>query len=199
MEKPLSARLLELSTSLHKGQEVSKSDVVDTMMEAANFIGNDLLKNERLQRQHDRDRWDIQKELVEKTYNGASAYANVIMIGGYAGFFAIWTLMKPEMSHVQVFWSALLITISLVCFIGWEVLAMFHRSKVLIGLARTAEDQATFVAKLDAYRSDMQQFTIKVLKWWARFLAVSAATAIGAVSILLYVFSRGLWLDYFGI
>lgn len=36
----------------------------------------------------------LQKEILTHSYEKTTAYTNLVMIGGYAGMFAIWQLMK---------------------------------------------------------------------------------------------------------
>jgi len=61
----------------------------------------------------DREILEAQKELLAHTFSQAQAYTNVILVAGYAGFFAIWSFIKPELTKATVFWSGLLISLSL--------------------------------------------------------------------------------------
>jgi hypothetical protein len=67
---------------------------------------------------------EAQQKLITVSYDRAASYTTVIIFGGYAGFFAICHLSKEYLSKDQTLWSALLIMISLLSFVLFEVLKM---------------------------------------------------------------------------
>jgi len=64
------------------------------------------------------------KEILALVYQKSSAYANLIIIGGYAGMFAIWQFTKTYLNETIVIITALLITTSIILFAGFEVYKM---------------------------------------------------------------------------
>ena len=84
--------------------------------------------------------WNAQKELLAHSYGHAQAYTTVVLLAGYAGFFAVWTFLKQDLSKEQVFSSGLLIALSLSSYIIWEVYQAFYRSRTLLGLTKAVQN-----------------------------------------------------------
>ena len=63
---------------------------------------------------------DYQIKLLSALFDKATAYANLIIMAGYAGFFGLWSFTKDKLTPMQVFWSALFITISASVFVIFE-------------------------------------------------------------------------------
>ncbi len=62
-------------------------------------------------------------------FSSGQAYTNVVIIGGYAASFTIWSYTRLYLAERAAIWAALLLMISVVTFIGWEiidVLPAFH-------------------------------------------------------------------------
>lgn len=68
---------------------------------------------------------EAQTKVVTASCNSAAAYTNLIMLGGYAGYFGLWQLTREHLSKTQALWVALLILISLLTFIAFEVIKIF--------------------------------------------------------------------------
>ncbi len=67
-----------------------------------------------------------QRELADKFQAQVVSYANVVIGFGYAGFFALWSMVSgkgvmPPWAHSA---SGLLIGSSLTLYVGWEVIKM---------------------------------------------------------------------------
>lgn len=144
----------------------------------------------------DKDLLNAQKELTAHTFSQAQAYTNLVLVAGYAGFFAIWSFIKTDMSRAQIFWSGLLITLSLTTFMVWEIYASFCRSKSLLGLARAVNDPENFLAHLHSHKADEQNRVIRHGRAWAVAFAFTVLTGFSAIGILLWAFVCGLWKVY---
>jgi hypothetical protein len=66
---------------------------------------------------------DIHTKLVASTFDKGSAYTNVIMVGGYAAFFGLWSLVKDLGSPMNR-WSVLAILASVTLFVVFEFAKM---------------------------------------------------------------------------
>ena len=141
-----------------------------------------------------RDLVNAQKELIAHAFGQAQAYTNVVLLAGYAGFFAIWSFLKPELSKGQVLWSALLVSLSLTAFILWEVYQSFYRSRSLMSLAKTVQDPARFPELIEAHRRREHE-RILTLKWvWVVAFTFTVVTGFLGVLVLLWAFMQSLWL-----
>ena len=65
----------------------------------------------------------INGEIFEK----AAAYDNVIMIGGFAAFYATWSGAVSLLERWAVLWSGALISVSLTLYICWHIYSMVVR------------------------------------------------------------------------
>ncbi|MBL8884308.1 MAG: hypothetical protein JNL45_14785 [Hyphomicrobium sp.] len=82
----------------------------------------------------------LYSDLLTATYDKATAYLNVVTLGGYAAFFGLWSLVGGEIAPTLKFWSALLLGISVLLFVGFEVFkaALLHwQIRGMMKLART--------------------------------------------------------------
>lgn len=70
----------------------------------------------------------LYSDLMTVAYDKAASYLNIVTLGGYAAFFALWTLLGPDISTSQKFWSGFLIGLSVVLFVGFEIskVALLH-------------------------------------------------------------------------
>lgn len=143
-----------------------------------------------------RDPVEVQKELLSHAFGQAQAYTNVVLGMGYAGFFAIWSFLKPELSKAEVLWSALLVSISLAAFILFEVFQSFLRSRSILGLSQTVADPSKFQAEIEAFRKAERSRVIAQRYVWAVAFLVSVTAGFGAVLILLWAFVRSLFTLY---
>ena len=142
--------------------------------------------------------FEAQKELLSTTFGQAQTYTNVVLVAGYAGYFGVWSFVRNDLGRSTMFASALLITISLGAFVLWEVIGMYMRNQVLIGLASVVANEAEFATRLAAYKGKRQDQNIRLIPVWKIFLVVTISTAVVAYFILLAAFVHGLWLAVYG-
>jgi len=141
---------------------------------------------------------EAQHKLLTMSYDKAAAYTTVIVFGGYAGFFAIWQLSKDYLSKGQALWAALLILISLLAFVLFEVLKMVLVTKSVFARASVLRDPGV--------RSDPQRL-LKALNEleeshhagvggfliaWATTVFIAVAGALAGAGVLGYAFISGL-------
>ena len=137
--------------------------------------------------------FEAQKELLSETFGQAQNYTTVILAVGYAGFFGIWSFVKEDLTRGTMFFSALLITLSLGFFILWELIGMFMRTAVLTRLAAVVADEDKFAERVLDYRRDRQEKNIRLIPVWKFILAATVSTAVVAYFILLFAFVHGIW------
>ena len=65
-----------------------------------------------LQVEQDKRKEEIVK-IMAALYDKAAAYTNLIIIAGYAAFFAVWGNVKAQLGKREMLYAALFITISL--------------------------------------------------------------------------------------
>lgn len=67
-------------------------------------------------------------ELTFQMFEKATAYENVILVAGYAGFFALWSAVASEMPRATTLWSVGLIGISLITYVAFHIAQMVTRA-----------------------------------------------------------------------
>ena len=139
---------------------------------------------------------EAQKELIAHAFSQAHAYTNLVLSAGYAGFFAIWSFLTPELTKAEVFWSALLVSISLSVFILWEVYQSYYRSRSMLSLAKTVEHPSRFEEALEEHRRSERTRIVNLKNWWVASLVLSVVPAFAGVLILLWAFVRSIYTLY---
>lgn len=144
----------------------------------------------------DHELLEAQKELLSSSYSKAGAYTNMVLGLGYAGFFGLWALTKEYLTNIQVLWSALLMAISLLIFILFEVYKNFHISQSLLGLESAVSDPQNFRQKISRWKSESHVKTIRFGKIWSSVFWATVATGMGGALILIYAFIVNLFKLY---
>ncbi|MCI0565105.1 MAG: hypothetical protein MN733_42100 [Nitrososphaera sp.] len=131
-------------------------------------------------------------DVQTKVFDRAAAYTNLIMLGGYAGAFAIWNFTREHLTEWAEIWAALLLTISLVTFIFFEVFKMVFSSRI------TLKQRALLTKALppDQFVKELQELglqdSVRTNRWviplWIGSLAIAVPTALGAVGIFIWSF-----------
>jgi hypothetical protein len=134
----------------------------------------------------------ILKELADfqsAMYDKASTYTKVIMGLGYGGFFAAWSGTKAHLSPKLLVGSALLVTLSLVLYIVFEISQTMIASYLSIEFANTVNKPGADVsAALWAYKKKASRLTTPLLSVWKIVFPVSAVTGLAGAGTLIYAF-----------
>ena len=69
-----------------------------------------------------------QKDIVISSYEQAKSYSNIIMMGGYAGLFAVWSFTKNDIEQWQSITVGLLSILSIFSFVLFEIYGVWLRS-----------------------------------------------------------------------
>jgi hypothetical protein len=148
-------------------------------------------KNQEAERQQ---RIDVIIKVTSALYDKAVAYTNIILLAGYAAFFAIWNTMKTNMSRWEMLLTAFCITFSLVFFVFFEVTKMIVNSKSLTGLTKVLNaPPQDFDKRLAEQQKAEQRMSIRLLKFWVVILALTVLPGLVAAAVLLSSFGRQLW------
>jgi len=67
-------------------------------------------------------------QLTFQMFEKATAYENVILVAGYAGFFALWSAVAGEMPRSTTLWSVGLMGVSLVVYVAFHIAQMVTRA-----------------------------------------------------------------------
>ncbi len=133
-------------------------------------------------------------KLIASLYDKAVAYTNVVIIAGYAAFFAVWANTKSYLGKRETLWAALLVLISILCFVSWETAKMYITATSLKNLRDEVLNAApeTFTAKLDQLKLAEARLIMKLLPVWRIIVGVCVVLGLSAGAILINGFLREL-------
>ena len=141
---------------------------------------------------------DAQIRVVTAAYSQGAAYTNLIILGGYAGFFGLWQLTGQYLSKQQALWAALLMLTSLCIFILFEVYKMafvshqtFARAK-LLNAPDARSDPNVLLKRLNDLQALQESQSVVSMRIWMLALASTVAFGLSAVGVLVYAFVTGL-------
>jgi len=131
-------------------------------------------------------------KILSSSYDKAVAYNNVLIVAGYAAFFAIWGATKPALTHWVSIASALLMVTSATVFVLFELLKMVHTSRAMTQLQSiTADEEArkspeVLQSKIKEYEAAQRLGSLRFLRIWVVVLVITASTSVLAVGLLAY-------------
>jgi hypothetical protein len=127
-------------------------------------------------------------KIVSVVYDKAAAYTNVIVIAGYASFFALWSSTKPVLSSRLAISAILSMTVSATAFIAFETFKMIWTAGFLRRYQHllTDPDLEQFQARLDKYQALHRRHELGFMWIWRCMLIVTIPTALLAVGLLVY-------------
>jgi len=132
------------------------------------------------------------KEALGASYNHAGNYANAIVGGGYAGFFAIWALTKDRIPSRAMAWAGILIVVSILFFIAFEIIKMVYAKVDLDKQAAALSRPDQYLELLAAHKSVQARITLHLQVHWTICFSVSILTGLAAAGIVLSVFIKQL-------
>lgn len=134
-----------------------------------------------------RDQLDLVKELMDKQHAHQSAYNTVIIGVGYAGFFALWNLVKDGDRPGLHAFAGLMIAVSLILYVGWEVGQMIYRTVQLQRITQELETGSR-VDQLQVFADGMRGIERRAFRWWPVVLVPCVVTGLVGGAALLFVF-----------
>lgn len=141
---------------------------------------------------------EAQIKVVTATFNSAVAYTNLIMLAGYAGFFGLWQLAAEYLSKNEKLWSALLILVSLLLFVAFEVVKMIviargvRKKAAILNSPSTAGNPERTLAALQSFEKSLDRATKPFMLYWTITTALCVASGLAGVTILSTALVRGL-------
>lgn len=127
-------------------------------------------------------------EFQAKAVGIAEAHIQVIVLAGYAAYFALWSAMAAELPAWALLASGALMTISVVVFVGWTVagliFAKFSTDRILNVYRDGTLD---FLPRYQQAEEHNLASRAKIMRWWAPVVAVAGFTALTAALILSIV------------
>lgn len=130
-------------------------------------------------------------QLNEKLMNNSNAYTNLIMVAGYAGYFAFWSTLSGKIPIWLFNACGLAITLSLTLFITWEIVKMFWSAKHM-RLTQAILSKRPHANVIAEFEKAFQDFNARSQKVWLVFLVPTVVSGITAACLLLGYFCLSL-------
>jgi hypothetical protein len=142
------------------------------------------------QEAHQKDICDKLIEIHSKTFSTAAAYDNAVMLGGYVAFFALWGGgVQQSVTPVCRLLTAGLMAISLMCYIGWQILQMltrqFYEFKCAM-ILKNAEDPIRFNADWLRAGKDFEIAGARLMRFWPFLFVPAVVLGFAAAGTLGY-------------
>jgi hypothetical protein len=156
-------------------------------------IANESIRQSQIQNQK-KETIETLIQLMSASYDKATAYSNLILIGGYAIFFTVWGKMYNELPSFNMKLSALFMLASVLFFISWEIYKMIFYSDNLKGLYKITEETnpEKFLTDLNNYKLNEKKKSLRLVKIWYFVLIITIIPGVLGGAILLVSFANNL-------
>jgi hypothetical protein len=133
-----------------------------------------------------------QKEVLANSYEHAKQYSNIIILGGYAGLFAIWNFTQDDLAKWQVLSVGLCALLSLFIYIVFELYGAWLRSTQVNNLMKELLEAEQLNKFPEEYGKSKSVRVQKYMAVWPYFFFSAILFALIAAAILVYSFISGL-------
>lgn len=120
-----------------------------------------------------------------KSLEQSSTYNQVIILAGYAAFFAVWSTVSSEIPRWALLVSGGLIVISVIVYVAWTVANMIllktYQESTAAALAQGFDDFFPRLQQVDGKFLTKRQ---RIMRWWLPVVAVAGFSALFAAGIL---------------
>lgn len=130
-------------------------------------------------------------QILQAAFDKSAAYANIIIIAGYAGVFAIWSFTKDFLPEITALWVALLVGFSMFVFCGWEVFKMIHSGRAFrpfIELMKRGLPPEDFFREVQILDQKTAAEELVLYYRWYIVLLLTIPTGFGGALLLFYSF-----------
>ena len=135
---------------------------------------------------------DKLRELVRELYGQTASYTNLIIVAGYAGAFAVWQFVDKFISSKARITTALLLLLSIIMFVGWEVWKMVTEAWKVRYLAQAVQIVPP-ARRLEAIQELLNRGQMRNAQIWTFVVMPTAATGIAAGLLLVCAFAAKLF------
>ena len=147
-----------------------------------------------------RERLDASVRVYSRLYERASAYTKGVVAVGYASAFAVWAFVKDLMSPAAHAVSGILLIVSVVTFVLWEVFENINMHSHFDQASEKlrGDDPVAAVKAIDEYEAELQAEAFAGARLWKMVVIVTLGTALAAVAPMVWSLLSHLWADLKG-
>ncbi|QWB08744.1 hypothetical protein [Pseudomonas syringae] len=164
------------------------------MMNTVESVVNEINDIKKFQQDCERDKnIAMMMQMAEKRMTQATNYTNLIMVAGYAGYFAFWSTLAAKLPNWLYALSGLLALLSLLLFISWEVTKMTWGTVHLNRINKMITETVRGPNALQTIETASSLHNVRINKLWLWFLVPTLSFGIGAGLLLLGYFAVEVW------
>ncbi len=135
---------------------------------------------------------EIRKKSIQDEFHSAKQYNHAIIFAGFAGFFGLWAIVKNTIDSTALSFSVLLMLISGVVFIGWEVYRMIYLTLRISHASNAAENTTDARAEFATADKAERDGIVRLMRYWPWVLGASIIPALISVAIFAYTMASDL-------
>ncbi len=158
---------------------------------------NDLIRNiNRVIGDVNRLNGDFQehkyRQSLASNYSQSAAYANIVMLGGYAAAFTIWNILQEELTSKQSVIIGLLLMTSIFFFAGFEVYKMIRGVREVARLDSLLRDKLPLKDLEQGWGIAKDYFALEEARMWKYQIFITVPTGFGAGCYMLSILVNNL-------
>ena len=141
------------------------------------------------QEAHQKDVRDKLIDLNSKTFSTAAAYDNAVMLGGYVAFFALWGGVETSVSPLCRLLTAGLMAVSLMSYIGWNIVQMLTRQFYefkCAAILKNADHPSRFNAEWVKAAHDFEIASARLMRFWPFLFLPAVVFGFAGAGVLAY-------------
>jgi hypothetical protein len=128
-----------------------------------------------------------------QVFERAQAFSNAMILAGYAGIFGLWSLSKDALTRTTIDVVALLVGVSLIIYVTWEIYGMIMRANSGFRFQKLIGKQPAEFFKLAVdYDTEQRKIGARVAVHWRFAVIPSIVLAYIGALILIYNFAANL-------
>jgi hypothetical protein len=109
-------------------------------------------------------------EMMSRLQTSNASYTNLILAAGYAAFFAFWSTLKSDMPTRLYAISGLLMVLSLMLFITWEIIKMIWTTLALRNVEGKLTSRSSEPDIMAKFQREINSFERQIGRLWIYFL-----------------------------
>lgn len=122
-------------------------------------------------------------------YGHMQTYVTIVVFGAYAALFTIWSFTRDSLSETEVFWTGLLMGLSVLAFTSFEIFRAFLISleQIEIGqlVGRELPARQFLVERREVARRHQRRINRVLIPTWIIAWMITVVTGIGAAVLLI--------------
>lgn len=145
------------------------------------------------QKEEQDKRVEVIIKVTSALFDKSSAYFNIIIVAGYVAFFTVWKIMQHLMSKEAMLWSALLISISCLVFIMWQIIVLIIHTLNSKMLAHAFQGPPeTLMKRIEECQQRQSLNNIRLMKYWIWQLLLTVLPGLAGAIIMINSFLSSL-------